>query len=71
MDDAFHKLTHGRMEIHSLLMLRPKIVKAVPAPLPPDGPTTARQPAAEIRAAAQERQGKGKRQIQKRLGRVT
>ena len=34
MDDAFHKLTHGRMEIHSLLMLRPKISKAMPA-LPP------------------------------------
>ena len=34
MDDAFHELTHGRMEIHSLLMLRPKISKAMPA-LPP------------------------------------
>ena len=31
---AFHELTHGRMEIHSLLMLRPKISKAMPAPPP-------------------------------------
>ena len=35
MDDAFHELTHGRMETHSLLMLRPSASRQ-PLAAPPD-----------------------------------
>lgn len=34
MDDAFHEITHGRMEIPSLLMLRPKPAKPTHAVQP-------------------------------------
>ena len=68
MDDAFHELTHGRMEIHSLLMLRPKISKAMPA-LPPakQAQLSPKRPASRPQKS-EPPQRQGKRKVQKTPG---
>ena len=55
MDDAFHELTHGRMETHSLLMLRPKTSRQPLAAQPAKNPA---RPAK--RPARKKGKGKGK-----------
>ena len=65
MDEAFHELTHGRMEIHSLLMLRPKTSRqplaAQPAKRPPNPARSVKRPAPRPHKAEPPRKkGKGK-----------
>ena len=65
MDDAFHELTHGRMEIHSLLMLRPKTSRQPPTAQPAKRPHNPARPAKrpaprQHKAEPPRKKGKGK-----------
>ena len=61
MDDAFHELTHGRMEIHSLLMLRPRTSRQPLAKRPTNPARSGKRPAPKPHKAEPPRKkGKGK-----------